>query len=81
MKIDLFKMVTEFYDNPVLPKAVIASFLAMIPKVEIPVLIEDFRHICLIRSMYRILSKLIAERLKKVMSKLISRVSNNFYSR
>lgn len=55
VKSDLFKMVTGFYDNPVLHKAVVASLLALNPKVENLVLVEDFRPICLIRSFYRIL--------------------------
>ncbi|GAU32181.1 hypothetical protein TSUD_68520 [Trifolium subterraneum] len=62
----------------VLPKAITASFLALIPKKDHPHVLSDYRPICLVSSLYKILSKVLAARLKKVMGKLISKVQSAF---
>ncbi|GKU89787.1 hypothetical protein SLEP1_g3881 [Rubroshorea leprosula] len=48
-----------------------SSFIALIPKVENPYRIEDYRPISLIGVMYKILAKLLANRLRKVLDKII----------
>src|SRR3954464_12910339 len=72
------KFVNELFEFATLPKAVTASFLALIPKVDNPSSLDDFRPICLISSMYRILAKLLASRLKKVIGKLVSSCHSAF---
>lgn len=49
-----------------------ASFLTLIPKIDGPENLGDFRPISLIGVFYKILAKLLAERLKKVIGKVIS---------
>ncbi|KAJ9559867.1 hypothetical protein OSB04_005027 [Centaurea solstitialis] len=49
-----------------------ASFLTLIPKVPNPMELNEFRPISLIGIFYKILSKILAERLKAVLGKLIS---------
>jgi len=56
----------EFHRNAVLPKAVTASFLTLIPKGNHPQSLTEYRPICLIGCMRKILSKLMANRLKGV---------------
>jgi hypothetical protein len=70
--------VCEFHENAVLPKAVTASFLTLVPKKDHPQGLFDYRPICLIGSLYKILSKLLANRLKQVLGKLISRCQSAF---
>ncbi|XP_057425987.1 secreted RxLR effector protein 78-like [Lotus japonicus] len=65
-------MVDEFWQRGVWPKGSNASFIALIPKVDAPQNLNDFRPISLIGCMYKVISKLLAIRLKKVMGKLIS---------
>ncbi|XP_058776651.1 uncharacterized protein LOC131650971 [Vicia villosa] len=72
IKIDLFDCITEFFTQVHLPKAVSASFIALIPKCLNPQSLTDYRPICLISSVYRIISKLLATRLKGVVDKLVS---------
>ncbi|XP_058784117.1 uncharacterized protein LOC131658884 [Vicia villosa] len=80
-KKDIIDFVNEFFEWATLPKGVTASFLALISKVDNPSNLDDFRPICLIGSMYRILSKLLAQRLKKVISKLVSKCQSAFVAR
>lgn len=78
MKDDLVRFVKEFYVNLTLPKAYIVSFLALIPKSVNPTTLHEYRTICLVESLYRIL-KLCASKLKKVMSNMISSCQTIFF--
>jgi hypothetical protein len=55
-----------------------ASFLTLTPKKDHLQELFDYRPICLIGSMYKILSKLLANRLKRVLGKLISNCQSTF---
>jgi hypothetical protein len=68
----------EFHDSAILPNAFTAFFLALIPKKDHPQTLSDYPPICLISSMYKLLSKLLASRLKNVMGKLISSVQSAY---
>jgi hypothetical protein len=61
-----------------LPKALTASFLTLIPKKDHPQGLHDYRPIYLIGSIYKILSKTFANRLKCVMGNLISKCQSAF---
>ncbi|XP_058733449.1 uncharacterized protein LOC131605067 [Vicia villosa] len=56
------------------------SFIALIPKTENPQGLEEYQPICLIGSIYKIISKLLARRLRKVIDKLISKSQTTFVS-
>ncbi|GAU24019.1 hypothetical protein TSUD_328220 [Trifolium subterraneum] len=71
-------VVTLIHEKAALPKVVIASFLTLIPKKDHPQDLFDYRPICLIGSLYKILSKILANRLKKVLGKLISSCQTAF---
>ncbi|PNX70644.1 cysteine-rich receptor-like protein kinase, partial [Trifolium pratense] len=81
LKCDVMEFLNEFHRNAVLPKAVTASFLALIPKKDHPQHLSEYRPICLIGILYKILSKLLAARLKNVMGKLISTCQSAFLPR
>ena len=55
-----------------------ASFLSLIPKKCNVVNIKDFRPISLVGSVYKLLSKVLANRLRVVLDKLISETQNSF---
>lgn len=61
----------EFYDNGKLASGLNNSFITLIPKVDCPSSISDFRPISLIGSIYKILAKVLANRLKKVVPRVI----------
>ncbi|GAU48536.1 hypothetical protein TSUD_282880 [Trifolium subterraneum] len=78
LKSDVIDFLNEFHHSAVLPKGITASFLALIPKKDHPQQLSDYRPICLIGILYKLLSKVLAARLKKVMGKLISTCQSAF---
>ena len=55
-----------------------ASFLSLIPKKNNALNIKDFRPISLVDSVYKLLSKVLANRLRRVLDNLISESQNSF---
>ncbi|GKV00002.1 hypothetical protein SLEP1_g12766 [Rubroshorea leprosula] len=71
IKEDIMGYIQEFHERGKMEKGANASFIVLIPKVENPQRIEDYRPISLIGVMYKILAKLLANRLRKVLDKII----------
>ena len=71
MKPDILRFLDEFYVNGIFPKGSNAYFIALIPKVDDPQGLADYKPISLIGCVYKIVSKLLANRLKKVMAHII----------
>ena len=65
------KVVNEFTIRGSRPRGSNASFICLIPKVDNPQQLDDFRPISLVGCLYKIISKVLSLRLKKVISKLI----------
>lgn len=61
----------NFYEQEMFEKSFNATFIALIPKKKGANELRDFRPISLISSIYKIFSKVLAERLKEVMTKLV----------
>lgn len=78
VKEDVMMFVADFHSKFTLTKACTTSFIALIPKVKNPQLLAEYRPVFLVGSLYKILSKLMAERLKKVVSKIISTKQSAF---
>ncbi|XP_019425747.1 PREDICTED: uncharacterized protein LOC109334402 [Lupinus angustifolius] len=72
IKDDISLFLKEFQVNCKLPKGLNSSFISLIPKVLNMVRIEDYRPISLVGSLYKIIAKVLAERLKVVLSLVIS---------
>ncbi|CAJ2656345.1 unnamed protein product [Trifolium pratense] len=72
------EFLNEFHSSASLPKAITASFLTLVPKKDHPQVLSDYRPICLVGCLYKILSKVLAARLKKVIGKLISDCQTTF---
>jgi len=68
---DLMQTVQNFHHNEIFEKSFNATFIALIPKKTGAEELKDFRPISLIGGVYKIISKLITERLKTVMGKLV----------
>lgn len=69
---DFFKMVEDFHRNASLVKGCNASFVVLVPKKENPTFLNDYRPISLVGCMYKVIAKLLAARLGKVMPSIIS---------
>lgn len=78
VKKDLLEAFNEFARKPKIPKCVNSAFITLIPKVNNPNGVQDFRPISLISSVYKMLSKMLANRLKKVLPKIIDKNQSAF---
>ncbi|WJX67068.1 hypothetical protein P8452_51564 [Trifolium repens] len=69
---------TEFHRNGKLTRGINSTFIALIPKVDNPQKLNDFRPISLVGSMYKILAKVLANRLRQVVGSVVSEVQSAF---
>lgn len=60
----------DFFSNKRMPKIEMTSFIALLPKATNPQCLRDFRPICLVGSLYLIVSKLLFNRVKKLVGKV-----------
>ncbi|XP_057432145.1 uncharacterized protein LOC130724896 [Lotus japonicus] len=63
------RVLEDLWSKEIWPKGSNASFIALIPKVDSPVGLNDFRPISLIGCIYKDVSKLLSLRLKRVLPK------------
>ncbi|RVW93448.1 hypothetical protein CK203_035062 [Vitis vinifera] len=68
----------EFHDHSKFVKRLNATFLVLIPKKVGAEDLRDFRPISLVGSLYKWLAKVLANRLKKVVGKLVSKAQGAF---
>ena len=78
LKDDVMRFMVEFHRNGRLTKGINSTFIALIPKVVSPQRLNDFRPISLVGSMYKILSKVLANRLRSIMRSIISDSQSSF---
>ena len=71
LKPDILRFLDEFYVNGIFPRGSNASFIVLIPKVANPQHLEEYRPISLIGCMYKIVAKILANRMKKIMPVII----------
>jgi hypothetical protein len=69
---DILKVVEESRVNGHIHAPLNATFIALIPKVDDPKSLDDFRPISLCNSVYKIISKIISKRIKAILSKSVS---------
>jgi len=72
LKADVMRFLVEFHRNGRLSKGINSTFIALIPKVDNPHRLNDFRPISLVGSLYKILAKVLANRLRSVIGLVIS---------
>ncbi len=75
---DVMAFFGEFYDYCKFEKSLNATFISLIPKRMNVTNIRDFRPISLIGSMYKLLAKVLANRLARVLDGLVSESQNSF---
>ena len=69
-----------FHQHSVFERSLNASFLTLIPKKCNAVNIKDFCPISLVGNVYKLLSKVLANRLRAVLDNLISETQNSYVS-
>ncbi|GKV51601.1 hypothetical protein SLEP1_g58236 [Rubroshorea leprosula] len=80
IKEDVIGFLQDFHKNSKMVRGLNTSFIGLIPKVDNPQKIEEFRPISLIGVMYKILAKILANRLKKVLDGVVGEQQMAFIS-
>ena len=78
VEIDVMAFFDHFHRSSEFERSLNASFLSLIPKKNNALNIKDFRPISLVGSVYKLLSKVLANKLRRVLDKLISESQNSF---
>ena len=78
VKGDIMRFIQDFHRNDKLTKGINTTFITLIPKVDSLHRLNDFRPISLVDCLYKILSKVLANRLKMVMGSLIVETQTAF---
>ena len=78
VKADVMAVFKHFHRYSVFEKSINTSFLSLIPKISNAVNIKDFWPISLVGSIYKLLFKVLANRLRVVLDNLISETQNSF---
>jgi len=78
IKTDLMGVFQDFHTHSKFVKSINATFLALIPKKFGAVDLKDFRPISLVSGVYKIVAKVLANRLRRVVEKIISNPQNAF---
>nr|GEY62122.1 putative RNA-directed DNA polymerase, eukaryota, reverse transcriptase zinc-binding domain protein [Tanacetum cinerariifolium] len=75
---DVVRFVREFFQSVCFPKGCNSSFIALIPKIGGAKFMSDFRPISLISCQYKIIGKLLANRLSTVIGSCVSFEQSTF---
>ena len=75
---DVLAVFEEFFQHCKFEKSLNATFIALIPKKIDASNVRDFHPISLVGSVYKILAKVLAIRLRVVLDQLISETQNRF---
>ena len=78
VKEEIVDFIEEFYSRGKLLKSLGASFLSLVPKRKGELEIKHYRPISLIGSIYKILAKVLAGRIKRVLRNIISNEQGAF---
>lgn len=78
---DFFNMVTDFYKSGKITRGCNTLFVVLIPNKDSPVGLNDYRLISLVGCIYKVLVKLLAERLGQGHDFCYFRYPDNFLER
>ncbi|XP_058754722.1 uncharacterized protein LOC131627879 [Vicia villosa] len=78
VKSDVISCFRELHSGSCLSKSITSSFLALIPKSNNPLGLDEYRPIYLVGSILKSISKVLAGRIKKVIGKVISNSQSAF---
>ena len=78
VKSDIMGLFRDFHEHGSFVRSLKSTFMVLIPKRGRVEDLKDFRPISLIGSIYKLIAKVLANRLKKVMNKLVNSAQNAF---
>lgn len=71
IKGDVIMLVKDFESSGILAKGCNSSFISLIPNSNDPLYLKDYRPINLVGCLYKVLSKILVNHLKRVLDKII----------
>jgi hypothetical protein len=75
---DIKKLIKDFYEEKISLESINSTFITLIPKFDNPTTANDFRPISLLNSVLKIITKLLANRLQKIILKLVHKNQYGF---
>ena len=75
---DVTKTILSYLNSASLPHPLNHTFLTLIPKIKNPITVSDYRPISLCNVLYKSFSKVLANRLKKILPSIISEQQSAF---
>jgi hypothetical protein len=75
---DVKQLISDFYEGKINLESINDSFITLIPKNDAPISANDFRPISLLNSILKVITKLLANRLQKVILKLVHKNQYGF---
>ena len=75
---EVCQVVLDTHNFRIMPSFLNMTHIALIPKVKNPTCVTDFRPISLCNDIYKLISKVLANRLKKILSHIISPTQSAF---
>ena len=76
----MVNVINSFYDFGYIPKGCNASFITFVPKRDNPSTLNEYRPISLVCCVYKVIFKILANRLKRVLPKVIVKYQTAFLS-
>ena len=77
---DFNNSILTFFETAHLPKTLNMTWVTLIPKKDTPVDVLDYRPISMVRSVYKVIAKVLSKRLKGVIAELIGETQTAFVS-
>jgi hypothetical protein len=78
VKGDFMAVLEDFHARGKFVKSLNSTFISLIPKIQGAKEIKDFRPISLVGGVYKIIAKVLANRMRRVMDRIISKPQNAF---
>lgn len=75
---DLFNAVTYFFEHGSMPTSWGHTYIALIPKKDNPKLVTNYHPITLCNVSYKIIAKILANKMKTILPKLIGKEQSSF---
>jgi hypothetical protein len=80
LKGDIIRSVRQFFETARMPPDVNDTAIVLIPKIEKPELLKDYRPISLYNVIYKIVSKCLVNQLRPLLENIIAPNTKCFYS-
>jgi hypothetical protein len=68
---DFYEMCQSFYSHTLCLQSINGSYVTLVPKIDNPAKVSDFRPISLLNSSIKLITKILSNRLQKVILKLV----------